>query len=66
MIAPPFRPPSASQRTCALCGHRGDYAHVGASALTENTWHWLCHDDTHSCYVEWTVYDKRPEGEVAP
>lgn len=47
---------------CALCGT--DPARGNASVWASGTKIPLCHGDEQkvSCYVQWTVYNKRPEG----
>jgi hypothetical protein len=56
------------QGPCRLCGH--DPACGLASITSDEASHpgnrpygdvFLCHDDSHSCFVEWTVHGRRPE-----
>lgn len=42
---------------CALCEH--DPACGSASVQRDEEIVYLCHEDDHSCYHEWTVYGRR-------
>jgi hypothetical protein len=46
---------------CGLCGHEmtRDCGYAGVSEGETDVR--LCHADDHSCYIDWTVYGKRPE-----
>lgn len=43
---------------CGLCGH--DPACGFASVEVGDDITYLCHEDDHSCYEQWTVHGKRP------
>lgn len=47
---------------CVLCGHSPACGYAWVYNKDEAKEQWLCHNDKHSCYHLWTVYDKRPVG----
>lgn len=48
----------ACTHTCGLCGHHPACGQASVGSAEGDVF--LCHTDDHSCYHQWTVYDRRP------